>query len=130
MLQIWHDRIDKLPEPLKAEAIKRLNQLALKTRPFIVHTFQQLQAVSLYIHEYGHLLSDDVIQANILNRYTDIEKGIIASLLNCKTDDCRKQIHTTVRNELQRTRRAIISIVDAVLEDERKRSKKKWEFWK
>ncbi|MET0051160.1 MAG: hypothetical protein ABW095_08780, partial [Candidatus Thiodiazotropha sp.] len=54
----------------------------------------------------------------------DVERQFIDLLISCKDKSCRERIHTTVRNELQRTRRAVISNVDAVLKKEAEKQAK------
>ena len=125
MLAVWHEKVMTLPEPLKAEAIKRLNQQGLRTRPFIRHTYEQLLSAATYLREYGHLLKAEQIEAYILDKYNDPEKTCIYALMQAKTDQDRDAVHRKVRSELQRTRRAIIAVVDEV-QKEFKPKKKRW----
>ena len=125
MLAVWHEKVMTLPEPLKAEAIKRLNQHGLRTRPFIRHTYEQLLSAATYLREYGHLLKAEQIEAYILDKHNDPEKTCIYALMQAKTDQDRDVVHRKVRSELQRTRRAIIAVVDEVKKDF-KPKKRRW----
>jgi len=117
MLESWHKHIDPLPPHWKEIAVKRINQKALKKRPLVRHTFQELSEVSSYLTRYGNLLNNEQVQRYILDQYTHTERTFIDALICCKDKECREKIWSDVRRELQRTRRFVL-MVSAEIEDE------------
>lgn len=114
MIQAFHTYIDPLPPEQKEKAIKSLNQIALKTRPFVRHSFKQLDSSADYLKSYGELLNNSQKEAYILDQFTSNELGIIHALLNSKTKEDRNLIHRKCRSELQRFRRHVIAVHEEV----------------
>jgi len=117
MLESYHKHIDPLPPYWKEEAVKQINQKALKKRPLVRHTFAELSEVATYIQRYGNLLNTEQVQRYILDQYTPTERAFIDALIVCKTKECRNKVWSDVRAELQRTRR-IVLMVSAEIEEE------------
>ena len=114
MITCWHELIEPLDDSLKSEAIKRLNQIAARTRPFVRNSFKQLDSSADYLKSYGGLLDQPQKQAYILDQFTSTERGIIHALLNSRTKEDRETIHRKTRSELQRFRRHVIAVHEEV----------------
>jgi len=114
MIASWHELIETLEDSLKSQAIKKLNQISTRTRPFVRHSFKQLDSSADYLKSYGGLLNNSQREAYILDQFTSTERGIIHGLLNCKTKEDRETIHRKTRSELQRFRRYVIAVHEEV----------------
>ena len=114
MIASWHELIETLEDSLKSQAIKKLNQISARTRPFVRHSFKQLDSSADYLKSYGGLLNNSQQEAYILDAFTDTERGIVFALLNCKKKDDRERIHQKTRSELQRFRRHVIAVHEEV----------------
>lgn len=120
MLAAW-SHITALPKHHQEVIIKKLNTEGVQTRPFVRHTFQELEAVSAWCSSYAGSLSNDQLQRFLLDQYTDAELGIIHALANHPDSETRKRIYMKTRSELVRTRRKILEYVKQVQQDEDKK---------
>jgi hypothetical protein len=121
MIQAWHTYIEPLEDSLKSQAVKKLNQISVRTRPFVRNSFKQLDSSAEYLRSYGDLLNNAQQGAYILDQFTSTELGIIHALLNCKTKEDREAIHRKTRAELQRFRRHVIAVHEEVTAPSKKK---------